>query len=328
MAVNPNDANSIKANFPGYSSWNDAASIVADYRATGGQGKGGVSNPSTGNTTTSGSGMTSTDPQQTIQAAIKALQEANKPAVDSLTASIPETQSAYATTRANLTASKPTLDKQYQDMLAEIKGNQTADVTTQTKATNATLAARGLSTQDAGAGQDLAGALQPINTNYANLTNKTETAQAGADQALEAQIADLTPKEQADIRAIQNSIAQLQSGAGTQGVSTGLNLYSTNLASETAKNKATADAAQTAIENAIKQGTLANQTKQTNYDVGKPYSTDTGTMDLSSLASLLGIGGTKTTTPTAPSYSAPVGTVKENPVGSGIYWTSTGNGWN
>jgi hypothetical protein len=37
--LNPNDANSIKAMFPGYAGWNDSAAIVADFRATGGQGK-------------------------------------------------------------------------------------------------------------------------------------------------------------------------------------------------------------------------------------------------------------------------------------------------
>lgn len=39
--VNPNDANSIKSAYQGYVGWNDPAAIVADFKATGGQGKGG-----------------------------------------------------------------------------------------------------------------------------------------------------------------------------------------------------------------------------------------------------------------------------------------------
>lgn len=38
-SVNPNDANSIKAAYPGYAGWNDSAAIIADFRATGGAGK-------------------------------------------------------------------------------------------------------------------------------------------------------------------------------------------------------------------------------------------------------------------------------------------------
>ena len=37
------DASWIKANYPGYSSWNDDAAVLADYAATGGAGKGGSS---------------------------------------------------------------------------------------------------------------------------------------------------------------------------------------------------------------------------------------------------------------------------------------------
>jgi len=37
--VNPNDAGSIKAAYPGYAGWNDTNAIIADYKATGGSGK-------------------------------------------------------------------------------------------------------------------------------------------------------------------------------------------------------------------------------------------------------------------------------------------------
>lgn len=45
-SVNPNDANSIKNAFPGYAGWNDPNAIIGDFKATGGQGKGGSTSSS------------------------------------------------------------------------------------------------------------------------------------------------------------------------------------------------------------------------------------------------------------------------------------------
>lgn len=41
MAIDVNNADSIKSAYEGYRGWNDAAAIIADYKATGGVGKGG-----------------------------------------------------------------------------------------------------------------------------------------------------------------------------------------------------------------------------------------------------------------------------------------------
>lgn len=255
----------------------------------------------------SSAGFSSLDPQQAIQASIKALQDANKPAVESLQASIPETQAKYAQTRSQLQASQAPLEQKYKNLLEQIKGQKTADVTSQTKATNATLAARGLSTQDPGAQQDLQNAIQPINSNYANLENQTGLAEADAVRALQDSIANLTPQETSDTRAIQNAIAQLYSGAGQQGVSTGLNLYSTNLASKQAADAAAAQKAQQDIANEIARAQLANQTKETNYAINKPYyQPSTSAADADILRQILGMGSQSSTPSSFQSIYGPV----------------------
>lgn len=48
-------ANWIKQNFPGYAGWNDSASILADYKSTGGSGKTGPNSPPVGSRPSSGS---------------------------------------------------------------------------------------------------------------------------------------------------------------------------------------------------------------------------------------------------------------------------------
>lgn len=261
-----------------------------------------------GSSSSSSSGnFKSIDPGETIRAAISAMQEVNKPAVDSLQASIPETQAKYAQTRTQLQASQAPMEQKYQALLDKIKGQQTQDVTAQTKATNATLAARGLSTQDPGAQQDLAGALQPINYQYTGLANETGLAQVDAVRQLQDSIANLTPQETSDTRAIQNAIGQLTSGAGQAGLSAGINLYGTNLSAQQAAQAAQQQQAQQAIANQLAQAQLANQTKQTNYETAKPYyQPEAPNNDLAVLQQILGMSS-QTNTPSSfqPIYGPP-----------------------
>ena len=287
-------------------------------------GQGGGGTPSS----VSSGGFTSLNPQDTIQAAIKALQEANKPAVESLQASIPETQAKYATEKTRLTSSQPSLEARYQGLLDQIKGNQETDVNAQTNITASEMGKRGLTGSSTLAQQEIQNAVSPLNTRYAGLSTQTGLAREDAIKALQDTITGLVPQETSDLGAIRQAIANLSSGAGTQGVSTGLNLYSANLGAKSAADTAKAEADQRAITNAIAQAQLANETAQTKYNIGKSYSSG-GADDTTSLINQ--INGIKTgntgTKLTPPPMSAPSGTTTEYPKGSGIYWTSTGNGW-
>jgi len=64
--VNPNDANSIKAAYQGYAGWNDPNAIIADFKATGGQGKGGPVSAPTGTPGGAGTAFTGLTNQPTI----------------------------------------------------------------------------------------------------------------------------------------------------------------------------------------------------------------------------------------------------------------------
>ena len=292
------NADQIKAQFPGYQGWNDRAAIEANFRDTGGAGKG--PSLSSGN-------FSSVDPQQAIQATIKALQEANRPAIESYQASIPETSAKYTQARTQLQGLQPSLEQKYANLVAKIKGQQTEDVNRQTSITAGELGKRGLTGSSTLAQQEIQSAILPLNTRYTGLTSEAELAGADAIRELQNTIANLTPQETADLRAIRNAIGQLSAGAGQAGVSTGLNLYSTNLAAQQAAQQREDQQRQQTIANQLAQAQLANQTAQTQYNIAAPYfkpETGGGGMDLTALLKLLG-GSTGTNTNIAPSTWQP-----------------------
>lgn len=170
------------------------------------------------------------------------------------------------------------LKSRYSDLLKSIKGEQQVAENKQTTITSNELGKRGILGSSTLAQQEIQKSLQPVSAQYNSLYANTGLAQ------------------EQNINAIAQAIAQLQSGAGMQGVSTGTNTYTTALNSAAQQAAAAAQADQQRIANEIAKAQLENQTKQTNYEINKPYSTtDTGP-DLSWLAGLLGgdIGGNKT----------------------------------
>lgn len=283
----PTASQLVQMGYGGYQGWDDAGAN-ADFNATGGGGK----RTAGGGSSSSGGGMSSINPQDAINASIKALQEANKPAVESLQASIPETSAKYAQTRQQLQASQAPLEQRYQSLLDSIKGNQTTAENRQTVTTNNELGKRGISGSSGVAQQEMTNALNPITQQYAGLAKDTGLAREDSLKALQDQIANLTPQETADNRAIQNMIAQLSSGAGSQGLSAGLNLYSTQLASQQQAQQRADQQRQQEIANQLAQAQLANQTKQINYETDKPYykpGSDSGNNDIAALQSIFGV---------------------------------------
>lgn len=172
MNVNPNDVNSIKANFPGYAGWNDAASIIGDFKATGGAGKGGSSNqPQQTNTI---------NPQTSVNSALDSAKQVRQFNIDSAQPQI-----------ATLNQNKSNLSTQYQELLKSIKGDQQLASDNATRATNATIAARGLSTQDPMAQQNLAGAQSQATQPYSSLYAQTGAGQIQDENSIASQIAAL-----------------------------------------------------------------------------------------------------------------------------------------
>lgn len=227
------------------------------------------------------SGGSTNDPSAIIRESIKRMQEANAPAVQSLQASIPEVQSKYAQTRQQLQAQQPSLEQRYQQTLDSIKNQKTQDVNAQTRITSNEMGKRGLTGDSTLAQQEIQNAVQPVNAQYTNLEQQTALSREDAIRALQNQLANLTPQETADTRSIQNAIAQLQSGAASQGVTQGMNLYQnqlqqqmqqaeqarlaeqSRLAQQFEQQKFQAQQQQQALENRLQQEALARQLAQT-----------------------------------------------------------------
>jgi hypothetical protein len=116
----------LKAQGKSESTSKSLAKLVKAKASSGGNtavyGKTGLSSP-----TSSSSIGGSTSGGSTIDRALQLQREAVKPAVASLEAGIPEVQQQYATQRSQLEAEKAPLQQRYDDLISQIKGNQTSD---------------------------------------------------------------------------------------------------------------------------------------------------------------------------------------------------------
>lgn len=197
------------------------------------------------------------NPQSAIDLAVKKQQEAAQPAIQSLQSSIPEVQQKYAQSRAQLQAQQQPLEQRYSDLLNSIKGNQQTAENRQTVTTNNELGKRGITASSGIAQQEMTNALNPITQQYTGMYNQTGLEREDALRGLRDSIANLTPQETADQRAIQNAIAQLQSGANQQGIVQGLNLYSQDLDNQFRQQQFAEQQKQNALENALREYQLS-----------------------------------------------------------------------
>lgn len=306
--------------YGGYAGWNDLEANN-DFVATGGGGK--KTTPSYSSGGGSSSSTSSTDPMALAQQMIKLQQEANQPAIQSLQGQIPETQAKYAQTRTQLQSQQPSIEQRYQNLLDQVKGNQQIAENRQTLTTNNELGRRGITGSSGIAQQEITNAVNPITQQYTGMAKDTSLAREDSLKQLQDQIANLTPQETADTRAINNAIAQLQSGAASQGIGQGLNLYSTNLSAQQADQARRDQQAQQAIANQLAQAQLANQTRETDYNVKRPYSSGGnggGSGDIDILNKIF--GGGQQGTEARPTYNSGVGSYSK-----GGQWYLTNDGW-
>lgn len=253
-----------------------------------------------------GSSTSSLDPQAAIDMAIKRQQEAVKPAIESYQAQQPEITAKYTQTRSQLQSKEEPLKQRYQTLLESIKGNQQTAENRQTVATQNELGKRRISGSSGVAQQEMTNALNPITQQYATLTKDTSLSQENDLTALRDQIANLTPQETADQRAITQAIANLQAGAGQTGIGQGLQLYSQNIEQQLAQQEAQRQSQQQAIENAIAQAQLQNETDKTQYAINAPYfKPETGSSGIGDIFSLLGgVANSNSFTPSTPKPTA------------------------
>lgn len=249
------------------------------------------------------------DPAAAIAEATKRQQEAIQPAIQSFESTRPEITQKYEQARTQLKGQQQTLTDRYKNLLDSIKNNQTTAENRQTLVTNNELGKRGITGSSTLAQQEITNAVNPITQQYTSMAKDTGIAQEDAIQNIVNQLSGLTTNETADQRAITNAIASLQSNAGQQGISQGLNLYSNNLQQQLAQQEAAQREQQQAFENQLAQMQLANQTAQTQYDVNRPYfkpETGGGETGIASLLAMLGgvgnVAGAQSPTEPKPTY--------------------------
>jgi hypothetical protein len=283
------------------------------------------SGPSLGSS--SGSFSNTGNFEDAIRRSIEMMKEANKPAVDSLQASIPETQQKYATTRSQLQAREQPLKERYSNLIASIKGQGEQDITNQTRITNNELGKRGIVGSSTLADQEIQNATSPLRQKYAGLEKDAALGQEESLMNLQNQISNLTNDETGALRAINAAIANLQSGANQSGISLGTDIYKTSLANALQQQQQQEAARQTAIENALRQSTFDFQKSQAASDeafrqkqLALSQANKGGSNDLASLFSSLGIGnvaGAKTST-AKPNFAVPASQRRLPQVGGGL----------
>lgn len=229
----------ISQGYGGYRGWSEEAA-VEDYKKTGGQGKWDpgssqqYSQP-TGGATPSGVGNFT----DYVAQAQEMYKKAAEPAIASLQAQQPEIKSSIA-------SKTQLLSDRYNNLISDIKGGQQKAEQRQTLVTAGELGKRGIDPTSTIYGQELTSALQPITSEYTGLLKGAATEQMAGQQ----QLAEL---EQTQLRNVANTIAELQSGAGTNAINTALQLYQqAQNAAETAQTNAEAKR-QSDIANALQQ---------------------------------------------------------------------------
>jgi hypothetical protein len=251
-----------------YKGW-DQNSARADFNATGGQNKAGYQelvgggSSSSNNYSSSSSGSGSFNIIDYAKQLLGFQQEANQPAIQSLQAGIPEVQNKISTEQTRLEGEKVPLTARYEQLLK--------DVTSRTEmATAQEFGRRGIPTTSGLLDKTLAEKISPE-------TERIGLAKNADISALDKQISDLTGVGIDKVREIQNTIAQLQAGAGQNAVSGALNM------SQIGEQQRQFNAG-----NELSKLQLENQTKQTNYDINKPYSSGDSTgFDLTALIEAL-----------------------------------------
>ena len=154
---------------------------------------------------TSGSSSSITG-SNTIDSIQKMYQKAAQPAVNSYAAGIPETQAMYGQQRSQLQAEQTPLASRYDNLINQIKGNQTTAENRQSVTTSNELGRRGI-LGDTGLGQqEMTNALNPITSEYTGMIQDTGYAKETALRDLANQISNTYTNETAATRAIRNAL--------------------------------------------------------------------------------------------------------------------------
>ena len=201
----------ISQGYTGYQGWNDEAAVRADFNATGGSGKYHPANSSSGS---SGSSSSSSGGAFNIVDYAKQLlgfqQQANKPAIQSLQAGIPEVQSTIGAEKTRLEGEKQPLTARYEQLVRDVTGRTEM-------ATAQEFGRRGIPTTSGLLEKTLAEKISPE-------TERIGLAKEADIRGIDEKISGLTGIETEKIREIRNAIAQLEAGDSSGAIGNALNM--------------------------------------------------------------------------------------------------------
>ena len=196
--------------FPGYAGWGDAEA-QADFRATGGAGKGGAPAQS--------SVAPPPPPPAPVLDPIAEAQkirqfniESNQPYAASLQASIPEVTQRFAQTNQQLTGQLTPLRERYQTLLDGLTNTKNQQVQTAQTAASQEFGRRGIPASSTAYSDYLGKQVNPIEQNWGNQITQANQGQTQAVMDLQNLIANLAPQEVDAKRKIQDILGQIQSG--------------------------------------------------------------------------------------------------------------------
>lgn len=155
--------------------------------------------------------------------ALSARQQAIAPAVKSLEESIPEISQKFASERTRLEGGKDPLKERYKSILDELKRRETRDTEQETTRVARELGRRGIT----GGGlydSEFVNATRPISEFYGTQTKDVSLSQEEGLGNIDAMIASLTGAETESVRAVRNTLAQLQAGAGEGAIQDAFNM--------------------------------------------------------------------------------------------------------
>jgi hypothetical protein len=154
-----------------------------------------------------------------LKAATDAQNKAIQPAINSLQASIPETQNLYKSQEDYLKSQQAPLQQRYQNLLDSLTNKENVAKGEINTATSREFGKRGVPLSSGVYDQALLEKYQPTEQYYAGLQKETGLAREQDLMKLAYEISQVPIQQQQALRDIYNSIATVQTGAGKDAIS-------------------------------------------------------------------------------------------------------------
>lgn len=162
--------------------------------------------------TPSSGGSSTPDPVEQAKKLQQFNIEANQPHIQSLQASIPETEQKFASEQQRLLGEKAPLQERYKSLLDQIKHRETQDITAVQRRQSQEFGYRGIPASSTLFLDEQMKAESPIRQAYAGQIKDTGLAQEDSLRGIDELVSKLAGQSVEAKRTIQNAIGQLQSG--------------------------------------------------------------------------------------------------------------------